>query len=331
MPKPLVVVTRPFQGDGLKRIAAKARVKIWDKGRKITDAELLKFVKGATAIVPMLTEKINDKVLSAAGSQLKIVANYAVGFDNLDLKALSGRKVFATNTPGILTESVAEHAMMLILAASRRVVEADEFLRHGKYEHWEPSLFLGQQLYQKKLGVVGLGRIGTYLAQMAYSGFHMDILYYDVARNPQFEEMFEAKFRRFETLIKEADVISVHVPLLPSTFHLFSKKEFKAMKNTAVFVNTSRGPIVDEKALGQAVKDGQIAAAGIDVLEFEPKLAPGLSKLERVVMTPHIASATIEARSQMSAMVADNVLSVLNGEKPRDVIPAAPPAPAAKK
>jgi len=226
--KPLVVVTRSFPGDGLKRMAAKARVKVWDKERKITDAELLKFVKGATAIVPMLTEKINEKVINAAGPNLKIVANYAVGFDNFDLKALAAHKVYATNTPGILTESVAEHAMMLILAASRRVVEADEFLRHGKYEHWEPNLFLGQQLYQKKIGVVGLGRIGTYLAQMAYSGFHMDVLYYDVARNPQFEEMFEAKYRRFETLIKEADVISVHVPLLPSTFHLFGKAEFKA-------------------------------------------------------------------------------------------------------
>ncbi len=318
--KPYVFVTREIPEAGLKLLRKKCNLKVWDKKRRISHEELLQKVKGASGIISLLTEKINDGVLKTAGPQLKIVANYAVGYDNIDLLACKKHNVWVTNTPGILTEAVAEHTMALILACARRISEADRFTRAGKYKQWEPMLLVGQQIYGKTIGIIGLGRIGAYVAQMAFSGFHLNILYHDVKRNEEFEEMFEARYVSMNELLKRADFITLHVPLLPSTHHLIGKKEFRLMKKNAILINTARGPVVDEKALVLALKDGQIAAAGIDVFEFEPKPAPGLDKLENVILTPHIASATYEARDMMAEMAAKNILAGISGRTPPNLI-----------
>jgi len=319
--KHLVFITRQIPEAGIQMLSKKGfLLKVWPQKRKIGREELLKGVKGASAILSLLTEKIDEEVLDAAGKNLKIVANYAVGYDNIDIEACKKRKIWVTNTPGVLTETVAEHTMGLILAVSRHISEGDRFVRAGRYKQWEPMLFLGTQLYNKTIGIVGLGRIGTYLAQMAFSGFHMKVVYHDVRRNEEFEEMFEARYLSLNELLKVSDFVSLHVPLLPETFHLISKPEFKLMKRTAYLINTSRGLVVDEKALYQALKDGQIAGAAIDVYEFEPHPVPGLIKLPNIVFTPHIASATLEAREMMAKMAAENIIQALTGKKPKDAV-----------
>lgn len=284
--------------------------------------QLLQKVKGADAILSLLTDKINGEVLDAAGPQLKIVANYAVGYDNFDLAAAKQRNVVMTNTPDVLTESVAEHAIALIFAITRRIVESDQFMRDGKYTGWAPMIFLGNDLVGKTLGLVGFGRIGAAVAKRMHDGFEMKIIYYDVKRNEELEKQYHLEYKELNDLLKESDYISIHVPLLETTRHLISEPQLKMMKKTAYLINTSRGPVIDEKALVAALKNGEIKGAGLDVYEEEPKMAPGLAELPNTVLTPHTASATEETRSAMSELAAKNIIAVLSGQPPLTSIKA---------
>ena len=277
---------------------------------------LLEKVRGADAILSLLTDKMNAELFDAAGSQLKIVANYAVGYDNIDLKAAAERGIIVTNTPEVLTESVAEHTIALMFAIARRIVESDQFMRDGRFAAWAPMLFLGNDLNGKTLGLVGLGRIGAAVAKRMHDGFEMKIIYYDVKRNEELEKKYNLNYVDLETLLGESDFVSIHVPLLETTRHLINKERLALMKPTAYLINTSRGPVVDEKALVEALKNGIIKGAALDVYENEPKMAPGLAELPNTVLTPHTASATIETRDAMSELAAKNIIEVLEGRKP---------------
>lgn len=310
-----VFITRTIPDSGPRVLkAAGHSVTAYAGKRVIPRAQLLRAIVGKDAVLTLLTDKVDSAFLKAAGKQLKIVANYAVGYDNIDVAACAKAGVVVTNTQGVLSQAVAEHAIALMMATARRIVESDGYMRKGKYHGWEPELLLGMEMKGKTLGVVGLGRIGSTVASIAAKGFGMKVAYTDVKPNADFEKELGARFMPLDALLREADVVSIHVPLLPATRHLIDAKKLKLMKKTAYLINTSRGPIVDEKALVSALKNKQIAGAGLDVFEFEPKLAPGLAKLPNVVMTPHTASATIEARQAMSKLAAENILAVLSGK-----------------
>jgi D-3-phosphoglycerate dehydrogenase len=312
-----VFVCRPIPEDGISMLRKRGfDVEVNPEDRVLSKEELKEKIAGCDAVLALLSDKIDGEVLDAAGKQLKIVANYAVGYDNIDVKAAAERKVFVSNTPGVLTEAVAEHTFALLLAVAKRIVEADSFTRAGKFKRWEPLGFLGPQIWGKTIGIVGLGRIGSFVAQIARGGFNMEILYYDVKKNEEFEMRFSAEYHEIPTLLKNSDFVTLHVPLMPETHHLIGAKELGQMKKTAILINTSRGPVVDERALVEALKAKKIVGAGIDVYEREPQLTPGLADLPNVVMTPHTASATYEARSAMSRIAAENIIAVLEGKQP---------------
>lgn len=328
MSKPKVFITRPIPDQGIKLLKEKGyELSVYERDEIIPRKALLAGVKGADAVLSILTDKIDNQVLDAAGPQLKIVANYAVGFDNFDLEALKKRGVMATNTPGPeIVESVAEHTFALMLAIARRICEADQFARAGKYQGWGPQMLLGTDVHDKILGIVGLGRIGFAVAQRAAKGFRMKLLYNDMKPNADFEKEYGAEFVSLEVLLKNSDFVSLHVPLLPETRHLISGAELKLMKKTAFLVNTARGPIVDEKALLKALSSGTIAGAALDVFECEPSIDCDprdhleLKSMPNVVMTPHTASATIEARQAMSRVAATNIIEALEGRTPPNIV-----------
>ena len=256
-----------------------------------------------------------------------MIANYAVGFDNIDLNEAKKRNIVVTNTPsGQISESVAEHTIALMFALAKRVCEADRFTRAGKYKAWGPKLLLGTDFYGKTVGIVGTGRIGTGVVKRLHDGFNMKILYNDIKRNSELEKETSAKFCTLEQLLKESDFVSLHVPLLPSTRHLISTKQFKMMKKTAFLINTARGPIIDEKALVKALAKKEIAGVGLDVYECEPMIDCDpkdnldLRKMDNVVLTPHTASATLETRQEMSCLAANNILMFINGKKPINAV-----------
>src|SRR3989344_4633694 len=308
-----VFITRKIPQIGIDLLKKKHAVRVYPKDQVIPRKELLNAVKWCDALLCLLTDKI-DKELLEINPKLKIISNYAVGFNNIDVKTATAKGIPVTNTPGVLTDAVAEHTLALMLAVSKRIVESDKYLRAGKYKSWAPLLLLGTQLKGKILGVIGLGRIGSEVAAKAQA-MGMKIVYYDIKADKEFEKKFQAKFFSIPQLLKLSDFVSIHVPLLPTTTHLLSTKEFALMKKTAYLINTSRGPVIDEKALVIALQKKQIAGAGLDVFEFEPKLVPGLAKLDNVVITPHTASATIEARSAMAEMAAKNIMEVLAGRQ----------------
>lgn len=317
-----ILVTRKIPKAGLALLKeAGHSVRLWNRATVMPRAELLKGAKGVDAILSLLTDRIDAPLLEAAGPNLKIVANYAVGYDNFDLAALKRRGVLAANTPGVLNVAVAEHAVALMLACAKRIGEADRFTRMGRYKGWEPELLLGTELSGKTLGVLGLGRIGADVARRAARGLDMKVLYYDVKRNEAFEKEVGGTYASIEELLRNSDVVSVHVPLLPSTRHLIDAKRLRTMRRNAILINTSRGPVVDEKALVAALKAKRIAAAGLDVYEAEPKLAPGLAKLPNAVLTPHTASATVEARDAMARLAAQAIVDALAGRTPTNLIP----------
>ncbi len=298
-------------------------VRVYPKDEIIPRKELFKRVKGCDALLLQLTDTVDDELFVAAGSQLKIISNYAVGFDNVDLESANKRGIFVTNTPSdSVSEAVAEHAFALIITLAHRIVEADEYARAGKYRGWSPNNLIGTDVHGKTLGIVGLGRIGRALAERGVKGFGMGCVYSDMHRDKEFEKTYGAKQLPLDQLLETADFVSLHVPLLPSTRHLISVAEFSLMKKTAFLINTSRGPVVDEKALVRALRTGRIAGAGLDVYECEPSIDCDLTdKLElkrfpNVVLTPHTASATIEARQAMSRVAAENIIAVLSGKKP---------------
>src|SRR3989338_331460 len=270
----------------------------------------MKNAKNADALFSLVIDKVDVKLMEAS-PQLKVVSNMAVGLDNIDQEAAKQRGIAVKNPPDVLTESVAEHAVLLILGIARKVSQADMFVRKGKFKGWDPQLFLGTELKGKTLGLVGHGRIGCRTAEIMQKGFGMRVIYYDALRDQVREEQCGITYASLEQLLKEADVVSLHVPLLPTTKHLIGDKELGLMKPTSYIVNTARGAVIDEKALVKALQNGVIAGAALDVFEEEPKLASGLAKLENVLLTPHIASATNEARERMAILAAQNIIDAL--------------------
>lgn len=266
--------------------------------------------KGAHALLCLLTDTIDAKVMDSIGPQLKIISNMAAGLDNIDVHEAVKRGITFANTPGVLTEAVAEHTVALLLAVSRRVVEGDQFVRAKKYKGWRADLLLGQELRGKTVGIVGYGRIGSRVAAILEKGFSMKVVYYDEHRN-EIAERNNARYVSFEELLESSDVVSLHVPLLAATLHLIGEKELRMMKRTAYLINTSRGAVVNEKALARVLKENGIAGAGIDVFEHEPKINASLLKLQNAVLTPHIASASREARVAMAELACQNIINAL--------------------
>ena len=316
---PKIYITRIIPESGVKILKDKGyEIVVNSEDRVLTKEELINSLKGQNydALFCLLTDKIDGEVMDAFGPQLKIIANMAVGFDNIDIEEVKKRGIMVTNTPDVLTDTVAEHTFALMLAIAHRIVEADKFTRAGKYNGWAPMLLLGGDLSGKTLGVVGLGRIGSRVAYHAAKGFDMKVLYYDIKRN----EEFSATYTSLEDLLKQSDFVSIHVPFLESTHHLINAENLKLMKPTAYLINTSRGPIIDEAALAEALSNKIIKGAALDVFEFEPKITPELLKLDNIILTPHIASATEETRSKMSALAATNIIEALEGRTPPNLL-----------
>jgi lactate dehydrogenase-like 2-hydroxyacid dehydrogenase len=319
MKKQNVYVTRMIPEPAIELLKQYCQVEVNPDERVLEKSELLEKVRGRDAVLCLLTDNIDDEVLKAAGSQCKLFANYAVGFNNVDVQAATKRGIIITNTPGVLDNATADLAWTLLFSVARRIVESDGYLRSGSFKGWGPMLLLGRDITGKTLGIIGTGRIGANFAKKA-AGFDMKILYNDVKSNPNFEKETGGVMVDKETLLREADFVSLHVPLMPETKHLISETEFKLMKKTAILINTSRGPVVDEKALVNALRDGEIWGAGLDVFENEPELEPGLAELENVVIVPHIASATIEARTNMGMIAVRNIINVLTGKEPETCV-----------
>lgn len=318
-----IYITRKIPERGIDKLKAKGyEVDVNPEDKVLFKEELVSALKQKPydAVLCLLTDKIDKEIFEAVPTA-KIFANYAVGFDNIDLKVAAEKKIMITNTPGVLTETVAEHTFALMLAISRRIAEADTFTKAGSYKGWAPMLLLGTDLSHKTLGVVGLGRIGSRVAYHGAKGFDMKVVYYDVNRNEEFEKEFNAEFKsNVDDVLKESDFISIHVPLLDSTKHLINRQRLSIMKPTAYLINTSRGPVIDEKALVEALKNKTIKGAALDVFENEPLLAPGLAELENVILTPHIASATEETRSKMSDLAAANIIEALEARTPPNLV-----------
>ena len=314
-----VYVTRRIPDPGLDILRRECEVTdINPDDRVLTREELLAAVKGRDGVLCLLTDKIDGEVFDAAKGA-KIFANYAVGYDNINVPAATERGIAITNTPGVLTDATSDMAWALLFSAARRTAESDKYTRAGKFKGWGPMLFLGGDISDRTLGIVGAGRIGTAFAKKSV-GFRMKVLYADIRTNEELEKEVGAKKVDLDTLLKEADYVSIHVPLMPETIHLIGKREFGLMKKSAYLMNTSRGPVVDEKALAQALKAGEIAGAGLDVYEKEPEVAPELLELDNVVLAPHLGSATIETRSKMATMAAGNLVAMLKGEEPPNII-----------
>lgn len=316
-----ILVTRKIPGDHVDKLkAAGHEVIMSEYNRALTGEELVEKVKGVDAILSLLNDRIDGDLVDAAGPQLKIVSNYAVGFDNIDVKSLTERGVVVTNTPcDEVNESVAEHSWALMLALARRIIEADEATRKGGYKGWEPDIFLGTNVIGKTLGIVGLGRIGSMVARRA-KGYNMTILYNKREPDKQAEEELGVKFVTLDELYKQSDFISLHVPLTDETRHMINKDSFSKMKRGVFLVNTARGPVIDERDLVEAVRSGILGGAALDVFDNEPNISPELLNEPNVITTPHIASATWEARNKMGEMAVASILSVLGGAKPQSLV-----------
>jgi glyoxylate reductase len=314
--RPEVLITRLLPQQALDRVVASCEATIYDGDGAMPRDQLLAAVAGKAGVVTLLTDRVDDEFLDAAGPQLKIVANYAVGYDNVDLAACTRRGVPVSNTPDVLTDSTADLAFALLLAAARRIAEGDRFLRTGTPWIWAPLMMLGQDVHHKTLGIVGLGRIGQALARRA-AGFDLRIIYHNRTRLPAaVEREFGASYRELDDLLRESDFVSLHASLSPQTRHLINADRLALMKPTAVLVNTARGPVVDEAALAAALRDGQIFGAGIDVFEREPLVHPDLLACENAVIVPHLGSATVQTRLAMANLAVDNLLAALSGGRP---------------
>lgn len=314
-----IYVTRMIPESAIEMLRDKGyEVDVSEKDGVLGKNELITELKKKEygAVLCLLTDKIDGDVFDAA-PKAKIFANFAVGYNNIDLAAAKERGVVITNTPEVLTNTVAEHTFALMMAIACRTVEADKFMRSGKFKNWEPFMLLGADLTGKTLGILGAGRIGARVVHHGARGFDMNVIYYDIKRNEELEKNYGAKYyAKPEEVLKEADFVSIHVPLLPTTIHLIDANRLKMMKKTAYLVNTSRGPVIDEQALAVALKEKWIAGAALDVFEHEPELAPGLKDLENVIVTPHIASATLETRTKMAELAAQNIVDFLEGREP---------------
>ena len=306
-----VLVTREIPEAGLRLLEGFDVSVLYE--RPPERGELLEAARAASGILATATDKIDGEVMDAAGEGLKVVANMAVGYDNIDVKAAEERGVVVTNTPGVLDETTADVAFMLMLAAARRLGEGERLLRAGRWEWWGPKQLRGLDVWGRKLGIVGMGRIGQAVARRA-RGFGMEVLYHNRSRDEDAEREIGARYLGLEDLLRESDFVSIHTPLTEETRHLIGAEELERMKPEAVLVNTSRGPVVDEGALADALESGRIFAAGLDVYEEEPRVDPKLLGLENVVLAPHIGSASMETRDRMATLAAENLRAVLSGE-----------------
>ena len=311
--KPVLFLTRRIPEPAIKRLEEKFTLKINPYNRALTHQELIEGVKDAEALICLLTDNIDKEVISAA-PKLKVISSYAVGYNNIEVEYATQLGIAVCNTPGVLTETTADLTWALILATCRRISESERFLRKGNFKGWEPMLMLGLDVYGKTLGIIGMGRIGQAVAKRA-TGFAMRIIYYnDVPVSNTLP--FETTETDLQTLLKEADIITLHLPLTKETFHLIGKEEFALMKENAVLINTSRGAVIDEKELIKALSEKRIFSAGLDVYENEPDIPQELLALENVVLLPHIGSASIETRTKMALLAAENAIAVMEGRKP---------------
>lgn len=311
---PKIFVTRRIPDSGIRLLEEKGfDLEVSDFDGVLPRDALLRKVRGMDAILSLLTDRMDEELMDAAGPQLKVIGQFAVGFDNIDLKAAAERRIVVTNTPGVLTEATAELTVALIYALARRIVEADRHMRSGTFKGWAPLMLLGNDLTGKVLGLIGLGRIGQAVGERLPQ---MKIRYHDLNRKEQLEQTRGFEYRELNDLLREADFVSIHVPLTDQTRRLITMERLGMMKRSAYLINTSRGPVVDELSLVQALKTGRIKGAALDVYEEEPLMAPGLAELSNAVLVPHIGSATEEARSAMSELAAKNIIAVLSGQEP---------------
>ena len=313
-----IFVTRAIPEPGLKLLEKHHMVEVNPFDRVLTKEEIMEGVKGKDGLLCLLTDTIDEAIINSE-PKLKMIANYAVGYNNIDVAAANKRGIPVSNTPDVLTDTTAEMAWALVFAASRRLIEGDRFTRAGKFHGWAPLLLLGQDITNKTLGVIGAGRIGTAFA-LKSKGFNMKVLYVNSRKNEVLEKQLGAKKVSLDRCLAQSDVISLHVPLNDSTVHMIGEKQFKMMKETAIFINTSRGPVVDEDALIKALQEKWIFGAGLDVYEYEPDIPHSLRELENVVLQPHTASATIETRTNMALMAAENMLAGLKGKMPPNCV-----------
>jgi glyoxylate reductase len=319
MSKPKLFATHPLFEAPRKLLEQHFEVEYWTQTERPPRNEVLARVAQKDALICLLTEKINDELLAAA-PKLRIAANVAVGFDNIDVPACTKRKVAATNTPGVLDETTADFAWTLLMCVARRVIEGDAWMRTGAWPGWNLDQLCGADVWGKTLGLIGFGRIGRCVARRA-GGFGMRVIYNDAVRAPEeAEKAVNATFVDRDTLLADADFISIHVPLFPETRHLMGTEQFKKMKRTAFVINTSRGPVVDEAALVAALDAGEIAGAALDVYEQEPKAHPGLLGKKNVVLAPHIASASLETRTKMAQMAVENCVALFNSRRPPNIL-----------
>jgi len=313
-----IFVTRKIPEPGLELLRKEHEINVFPYDRPPNKKEIIMGLKGKNGLLCLLSDPIDEEVINS-NPDLKMIANYAVGYDNIDVGAATKRKIPVSNTPGVLTDATAEMAWALLFSVARRIVEADKFTRAGKFIGWGPMLMLGKDVANKTLGIVGAGRIGTAFA-LKSKGFNMKILYVNGKENTILEKELNAKKVDLNYLLKESDFISLHVPLNNETHHLISEKELKIMKKNAIIINTSRGPVVDEKALLEALKEKWIFGAGLDVYEQEPEVTKGLERLDNVVLQPHSASATVDSRTNMALIAAKNMIAGLKGEVPPNCI-----------
>jgi len=317
-----IFITRKVFRDAIDiLIEEQHTIDINDSDRILPPRELVKRARGKAGLICLLNDSIDSALMDKLPS-LKVISNIAVGYDNIDIAAATQRGIMVTNTPGVLTETTADLTFALLLCAARKIVEADDYIRAGKFKNWQlMQAHMGVDVYEKTLGIVGMGAIGQAMAKRARKGFDMRVIYYSLSRKERAEKKYGAEFVEFNELLAISDFISIHVPLTEKTKHMFSTREFKEMKNTAILVNTARGPVVDEAALVEAIKAGQIRGAALDVFEEEPNIHPELIKMkENVVLAPHIGSASIETRLRMAKMAAMNMAEGLKGNRPPNLV-----------
>ncbi|MBI3665690.1 MAG: D-glycerate dehydrogenase [Acidobacteria bacterium] len=317
--KPKVLITKRLYPEAIQHLRQFTEIEYNNAEEGFTAEELLKRLADKQGVVSQLTDKFTAEVMDKLPN-LKVISNVAVGFDNIDIPGATKRRTLVTNTPEVLTETTADFTFALLMATARRVVEGDAFLRSGQYQEWQIDLLCGYDIHHRTLGLIGLGRIGKAVARRA-RGFEMIVLYHDAVRLPrEVERGLGLEFAPLDTLLAESDFISLHVPLLPETHHLIGAPQLAKMKRTAILINTSRGPVVNEEALARALASGRIAGAGLDVYEHEPTVHTGLLDLKNAVLQPHIASASIDTRTRMCVMAADNMVAALNGRRPPNLV-----------
>ena len=318
--RPRIVITRPISDEALRLLQPRGDVVVGPDDPPIpTAAEVVDLIRDADIVYTLPANPVNGDAIRGA-TKLRFIATMGTGYDNIDIAAARERNIPVTFAPDILTETTADGVFALILATARRLGEAERYLRAGKYRGWTPFLFTGRDVHHATLGIVGMGRIGRAVARRA-KGFQMEIIYTDARRNEEAEREVGARYVSIAELLANADIVSLHTPLLPETRHLMDAERLRKMKRTAILINSSRGPVVDEHALAEALRDGVIAAAGLDVFEREPAVDPLLLTLENVVLLPHIASASEETRTKMAVRAAQNVLAFLDGKPLLDPVP----------